>query len=134
MLVGAVDEWRRWALFTVPDPGEWSEGAIALLGDAAHAMLPFAAQGAGMAIEDAATLAKVLGENTGENIAGIPAALTRYGRLRRARVLQVQRAARRQGRIYHLTGPLAFARDLAIRAMGPQRMLARQDWIYDWRA
>ncbi len=58
MLIGAVDEWRKWALFTVPDGGEWSEGAIALLGDAAHAMLPFAAQGAGMAIEDAAVLAK----------------------------------------------------------------------------
>jgi len=52
------DEWRRWALFTVPDNGDWSEGAIALLGDAVHAMLPFAAQGAGMAIEDAAVLAK----------------------------------------------------------------------------
>ena len=60
MLIGAVDEWRRWALFTVPDDGDWSEGAIALLGDAAHAMLPFAAQGAGMAIEDAAVLAKCL--------------------------------------------------------------------------
>ena len=134
MLIGAVDEWRRWALFTVPDIGEWSEGAVALLGDAAHAMLPFAAQGAGMAIEDAAVLAKVLSESAGENVAGIPAALKRYGRLRRARVLSVQGAARRQGRIYHLTGAFALARDLTIKAMGPQRMLARQDWIYDWRA
>jgi salicylate hydroxylase len=97
-------------------------------------MLPFAAQGAGMAIEDAAVLAQVLSDSGGENIAGIPAALKRYGRLRRARVLRVQRAARRQGRIYHLTGPLALARDLAIKAMGAQHMLARQDWIYDWRA
>jgi salicylate hydroxylase len=134
MLIGAVDEWRRWALFTVPDIGDWSEGAIALVGDAAHAMLPFAAQGAGMAIEDAAVLAKALSDSAGENIAGIPAALKRYGRLRRARVLQVQRAARRAGRIYHLTGPLALARDLTIKAMGPKRVLARQDWIYDWRA
>jgi salicylate hydroxylase len=133
MLIGAVDEWRRWALFTLPDLGEWTKGAIALLGDAAHAMLPFAAQGAGMAIEDAAVLAKCLSENPGDSIAGIPATLKRYGRLRRGRVLRVQRAARQQGRIYHLTGPLALARDLAIKAMGPQRMLARQDWIYDWR-
>jgi salicylate hydroxylase len=133
MLIGAVDEWRRWALFTLPDLGEWTEGAIALLGDAAHAMLPFAAQGAGMAIEDAAVLAKCLSESPGDSIAGIPATLKRYGRLRRGRVLRVQRAARQQGRIYHLTGPLALARDLAIKAMGPQRMLARQDWIYDWR-
>ena len=133
MLIGAVDGWRRWALFTLPDLGEWTDGAIALLGDAAHAMLPFAAQGAGMAIEDAAVLAKCLSESPGDSIAGIPATLKRYGRLRRGRVLRVQRAARQQGRIYHLTGPLALARDLAIKAMGPQRMLARQDWIYDWR-
>jgi salicylate hydroxylase len=134
MLIGAVDEWRRWALFTVPDNGDWSEGAIALLGDAAHAMLPFAAQGAGMAIEDAAVLANCLSQSAGEHIAGIPAALKRYGRLRRARVLRVQRMARRSGRIYHLTGALALARDLTIKAMGADRMLARQDWIYDWRA
>lgn len=134
MLIGAVDEWRRWALFTLPDIGEWSSGAVTLLGDAAHAMLPFAAQGAGMAIEDAAVLAGCLSQSAGDNIAGVPAALKRYGRLRRGRVLRVQRAARQQGRIYHLTGPLALARDLAIKAMGPQRMLARQDWIYDWRA
>ena len=96
MLIGAVDEWRRWALFTVPDVGEWSEGAIALLGDAAHAMLPFAAQGAGMAIEDAAVLAKALSDSAGENTAGIPAALKRYGRLRRARVRSsARRAAQR---------------------------------------
>ncbi len=134
MLIGAIDEWRRWALFTVPDNGDWSEGAIALLGDAAHAMLPFAAQGAGMAIEDAAVLAKALSASAGENTADIPAALKRYGRLRRARVLRVQRMARRSGRIYHLTGALALARDLTIKAMGADRMLARQDWIYDWRA
>ncbi len=54
MLVSAVDGWRRWALFTVPGSGQWTDGAVALLGDAAHAMLPFAAQGAAMAIEDAA--------------------------------------------------------------------------------
>lgn len=133
MLIGAVDGWRKWALFTLPDIGNWNEGSVALLGDAAHAMLPFAAQGAGMAIEDAAVLAKALSDCAGENVAGIPAALKRYARLRRSRVLRVQRTARRQGRIYHLTGPAALARDLAIKAMGPSRMLARQDWIYDWR-
>jgi salicylate hydroxylase len=133
LLIGAVDGWRKWALFTLPDIGDWHADSVALLGDAAHAMLPFAAQGAGMAIEDAAVLAKALSDSTGENIAGIPAALKRYTRMRRARVMRVQRTARQQGRIYHLTGPAAIARDLAIRAMGPERMLARQDWIYDWR-
>ena len=134
MMIGAVDGWRKWALFTVPDGGEWTEGAIALLGDAAHAMLPFAAQGAGMAIEDAAVLAKCLGE-----------AAERKRRRHPGRAATLCAAAPRRawrgcsarpgatGRIYHLTGPAALARDLAIKAMGAKRMLARQDWIYDWR-
>jgi salicylate hydroxylase len=133
MMIGAVDDWRKWALFTVPAGGEWTEGQIALLGDAAHAMLPFAAQGAGMAIEDAAVLAKCLGESAAEK-ADIPLALKHYARLRSSRVRRVQRAARQAGRIYHLTGLAAYARDLAIKTMGPQRLLARQNWIYDWRA
>jgi salicylate hydroxylase len=133
MMIGAVDEWRKWALFTVPDGGEWSDGAVALLGDAAHAMLPFAAQGAGMAIEDATVLAKCLGETQNEGGPSIASAMQMYARARRSRISRVQRTARQNGRIYHLTGPMALARDLAIKAMGPQRMLARQDWIYDWR-
>jgi salicylate hydroxylase len=133
MMIGAVDDWHKWALFTVPEGGAWTAGAIALLGDAAHAMLPFAAQGAGMAIEDAAVLAKCLAENAEES-AAVVVALKRYARLRRARVHRVQRAARRAGRTYHLTGPAAYARDLVIRAMGAKRMLARQNWIYDWQA
>jgi salicylate hydroxylase len=132
MMISAVDDWRKWALFTVPDCGGWSSGAMTLLGDAAHAMLPFAAQGAGMAIEDAAVLAKCLA-GTGDSAAAIPAALQRYAGLRRARVTRVQRAARRNGNIYHLRGMAALARDLFIKAIGPRRMLARQDWIYDWR-
>jgi salicylate hydroxylase len=134
MLIGAVDEWRKWALFTMHGGGEWTDGTVALLGDAAHAMLPFAAQGAGMAIEDAAVLANCLAETQNERGPTIAVAMQRYARLRRPRVSRVQRAARQQGRIYHLAGPAAYARDLAIRAMGAKRMLARQDWIYGWRA
>ncbi len=134
MMLGVVDDWRKWALFTVPEGGQWSDGAVALLGDAVHAMLPFAAQGAGMAIEDAAVLAKVLGDSGADTASGIAAALKRYGQMRRARIGRVQRAARRNGKIYHLNGPAALARDCFIRAVGPQRLLARQDWIYDWRA
>jgi salicylate hydroxylase len=133
MLVGAVDEWRKWALFTVTGLGEWTKGPVALLGDAAHAMLPFAAQGAGMAIEDAAVLAKCLAEAGRDDSAAITSALQRYARLRQPRVARVQRAARQAGRIYHLTGPFALARDLTIKAMGAERVLARQNWIYDWR-
>ena len=134
MMINAVDGWRKWALFTLPEGGEWTKGAIGLLGDATHAMLPFAAQGAGMAIEDAAVLAKCLSEDRADSAATMAVALKRYARLRRTRVARMQRTARSSGRIYHLTGPAALARDLTIRALGPERMLARQDWIYDWRA
>src|SRR5260370_9411606 len=74
MMISAVDDWRKWALFTLPDGGEWSDGAIALLGAAVHAMLTFAAQGPGYASEATAVLANCLGE-TGEHTTGIPAAL-----------------------------------------------------------
>jgi salicylate hydroxylase len=132
MMIGAVDSWRKFALFTIPDSFQWTNGAIALLGDAAHAMLPFAAQGAGMAIEDAAVLAKCLAgcEQSGMPVA---AALQSYARLRRPRVARIQRIASGNGKIYHLSGPLALARDLTIRALGANRLLARQNWIYDWQ-
>ena len=134
MLISAVDGWRKWALFTVPAGGQWADGAVALLGDAAHAMLPFAAQGAAMAIEDAAVLAKCLSEKSNQGALAPSSALKRYVRLRRPRVVRMQRSARQAGRIYHLPGPLALARDLVIKAMGPSRMLSRQDWIYKWRS
>jgi salicylate hydroxylase len=134
MMLGTVDDWRKWALFTVPVAGKWSSGTIGLLGDAVHAMLPFAAQGAGMAIEDAAVLAKVLGDGPAETAAQVTKALRRYTRLRRSRVARVQRLAEKQGRIYHMSGPMAVARDLSIRLLGPKRMLARQRWIHDWKA
>lgn len=128
-IVGAVAEWRKWALFTVPDNVTWSRGRMALLGDAAHAMLPFAAQGAGMAIEDAAVLASCLAAQANDTAA----ALQHYASLRQPRVARVQRTARQNGRIYHLGGAMAGARDLAMRVIGGERLLARQNWIYDWR-
>jgi salicylate hydroxylase len=135
MMLGAVDGWRRWALFTLPESsGEWTSGPIALLGDAAHAMLPFAAQGAAMAIEDAAVLANALSDGPMESAANVTAALKRYARARRQRVAQMQRASRSAARTFHLSGPMALARDLTIKLLGPQQMLARQHWIYDWRA
>jgi salicylate hydroxylase len=131
-MIDSIDNWRRWPLFTIPDGGMWHEGPVALLGDAAHAMLPFAAQGAGMAIEDAAVLAQCVG-TVGDDAAAIAPALARYAALRQPRVIRIQRTATQSGRIYHLRGPMALARDLAMRALGAQRLQARQDWIYNWR-
>jgi salicylate hydroxylase len=137
LLIEAVETWKRWALFAMPDGGAWTAGATALLGDAAHGMLPFAAQGAAMAIEDAAVLAQCLGDSHGAGATGdtlsVPAPLRRYAEARRARVARVQRLARQNGKIYHLTGPMAVARDLAMQALGAERLMARQSWIYDWR-
>jgi len=132
MLVGAVDGWRRWALFGVDAGAPWVSGRVALLGDAAHAMLPFVAQGAAMAIEDAAVLADRLSDTINDP-AGVPAALEHYAGARQARVVRVQRTALRSGQIYHLSGAMALARDSFIRLAGGQRLLTRQDWIYDWR-
>ena len=132
MLIGAVDVWQRWALFTMPDI-EWTSGSFALLGDAAHAMLPFAAQGAAMAVEDAAVLAKVLSQTPLDTATEVGTALRRYERLRRPRVMRVQRAARRARHTYHFAGALALARDLTLRALGPKGVMARQSWIYDWQ-
>ncbi len=129
MMIGAAESWRKWALFAVPGGGVWTKGNVALLGDAAHAMLPFVAQGAGMAIEDAATLGKCLKDGT-----DIPKAFARYEKLRAPRVSRVQRVSRQTGDIYHLREPFAFARDQTIRLLGGERLLARQNWIYGWRS
>jgi salicylate hydroxylase len=129
-IVDAVDGWRRWSLFSVDASGPWVHDRVALLGDAAHAMLPFNAQGAAMAIEDAAVLAGSLGRRPDD----IPAALKDYAKARQPRVKRVQLAARRVGQIYHLSGALALARDLTMGILGGERLLSRQDWIYNWRS
>jgi salicylate hydroxylase len=103
-------------------------GSVALLGDAAHPMLPFLAQGGAMAIEDAAVLAAALAQNTDH-----PAkALRNYERERRRRTAKVQKLARKQGRIYGLTGPEALIRNLVMRQIGGQKLLARYDWLFGW--
>ncbi|ACK49951.1 monooxygenase FAD-binding [Methylocella silvestris BL2] len=127
-LLAGAGEWRKWRLHDRdPLPG-WSAGRVALLGDAAHPMLPFLAQGAAQAIEDAGALGAALGRVKAGG--DIPGALSAYGASRLPRASRVQLESRAQERIYHLSGPAAFARDLALRAMGGERLLARYDWLY----
>jgi salicylate hydroxylase len=121
-------EWQTWSLYDMPELRQWGEGAVTLLGDAAHPMLPFLAQGAGMAIEDAAVLAGALARSPGD----IPAALRAYEDARRSRTALVQRASRRNGAIYHKTGAEAFIRNAGMTMLGGRRLIARYDWIYDW--
>jgi salicylate hydroxylase len=124
-LIAAADDWRIWPLVERNPPPAWAAGRVALLGDAAHPILPFLAQGAAQAIEDAAALAGCL--KPGSEIAP---ALAKFVGARQVRVRRVQRESRRQAAIYHASGPAAVLRDLAIRALGPQRMIARYDWLY----
>jgi len=118
-------EWRRWPLVERSALATWTNGPIALLGDAAHPMLPFLAQGAAQAIEDAAALARALALS-----ATIAQGLAAYQAARFDRARRVQSASRRQAVIYHLAGPASYARNLAMRLMGPQRLLAHYDWLY----
>ena len=93
-------------------------------------MLPYLAQGAAMAIEDAAVLAQRLADAPDD-----PATAMRwYERQRQRRTARTQRAARRNGAIYHMGGAAAFLRALALRAMGGQRLLTGYDWLYGWKA
>lgn len=128
-LVTPAQSWQKWALNAVDPAGAWSNGAITLLGDAAHAMVPFLAQGAAMAIEDAAVLADHLAASPGN----VAAAFAAYEAERKPRVARVWQAARRTGEHYHLAFPLSGFRDLALRALGPRLIMMQNDWIYRWR-
>lgn len=127
-LLGEAREWLRWSLFDHP-AGRLARGRIALLGDAAHPVLPFLAQGAALAIEDAAALGALLGDPQ----ADIAQSFRTYEEKRRGRVRQVQDHARRNDRIYHAGGLIAFGRDQIIRHLGPKGMTDRYAWLYGYR-
>jgi salicylate hydroxylase len=129
-LLGSGSTWRKWALQEMPMPREWARGLIALLGDAAHPVFPFLAQGGVLALEDAVVLADALSERP-DDVAG---ALAAYARRRRPRALRVAEASRRNGRIYHMSGLPAAARNLVLRATPPKLLMARYDWLYGWSA
>jgi salicylate hydroxylase len=123
------DRWLKWALYDLPPLSRWGDGPVTLLGDAAHPMLPFLAQGAAMAVEDAAVLAGALARQPTDP----PGAMRRYERIRRGRVSRVQRAARRNGRIYHLTAGEALLRNMLLRMAGGFALPRRYKWLYDHR-
>ena len=127
-LVASVEECFLWGLFDHPPLPAWTIGRIALLGDACHPMLPFLAQGASMALEDAWVLAAEL-----DRAADPAAGLAAYVAARRPRATRVQRAAARNGRIFHLLpglrGP-AQAALAAASALAPAWLAGRFDWLY----
>lgn len=127
-LLGSADTWTRWPLAGVPAQGAWTDGNVALIGDSAHATLPFAAQGAAMAIEDAAVIAFHLAASR-----DVPAALSAYVADRQPRAARIQALSEKNGQIYHMGTLSAFARDTALRAMPQEMLLRRLDWLYGWR-
>ncbi len=126
-LLDAVEDAYLWGLFAHGQLPRWQDGQIALLGDACHPMLPFLAQGATMAIEDAWVLADCLDR------APPAQALRAYEAARKPRTARVQAAARRNARLYHLVpGPLrtSFHAGLGILQHGPGGLLRPFDWLY----
>jgi salicylate hydroxylase len=128
-LIAIPERWQKWALFDRPAGRPRAQGPVTLLGDAAHPMLPFLAQGGAKAIEDAAVLAHHL-----EREIEPEHALRAYESERRSRIARAQREARRNSWGYHLAGPLASARNTVLGAMGGARLLRRFDWVYGWKA
>ncbi len=129
-LIESADRWGQWPLVDRPPLPVWSAGAVTVLGDAAHPMLPFLAQGAAQALEDAVAL--------GSAVAAMPddlvGAFQLYERQRRPRATRVQAESRRQATLYHLSAPASSLRDLVLRATPPQKLLARYHWLYSHSA
>jgi len=124
---------HRWGLYRHSLPASWSEGRVVLLGDAAHAMLPYLAQGACMAFEDAYVLAKCWDEFDDPD-----AALGAYERLRAPRVARVMREAQANATRFHHSNPLArvigYTGLRAASALAPGLISRRFDWLYNYRA
>ena len=120
--------WGYWVIDTVDAP-VWSDGGVGLIGDAAHAMLPFQAQGAAMAIEDAAILAPLLmTEPDAES------AFKRFEAMRRPRLDKVRKTTDFNGFAYHMEWPFTLGRDAVLLSQGPRGHLSRLDWLYGFDA
>ena len=130
-LMAACSDWRLWPLCGRPamqGSHEHVQVRIALVGDAAHPMLPYLAQGAGMAVEDASELALQLGQATAEDV---PQSLQQFAQARWQRNARVQARAARNGQIFHAQGPMRIGRDIGLRLMGARLMDV--PWLYGYR-
>jgi len=123
-ILAKVEQTNLWALFLRPVARNWQNGQLALLGDAAHPTLPFMAQGACLALEDAWALARSF-----EDHPNVSQALAAYEASRRPRARKVVAAAGANARNFHFGGPLRLAAQAALMALGP-RLAQRYEWIY----
>ncbi|WP_057462535.1 FAD-dependent oxidoreductase [Pseudovibrio sp. POLY-S9] len=126
-LVYLPETWSRWSLCEVDTRPAWTQGPVTLIGDAAHAILPFSAQGAAMAIEDAAVLSKMVDKH-----GATPQALQAYETTRRPRIEKMSKLVKWNDWVYHMGFPLRIARDLVMRSNTPSQLLDRLNWIYEW--
>ena len=130
-MLDAVEAVKCWGLFRHPVAAAWHGQSLAVLGDAAHPTLPFLAQGAVMALEDAWAMGVAL-----ERAESLQAGLAAYQNLRHARAEKVVATATGNAWKYHLSfGPLRFAAHSVLRlggAVAPRAMLRQFDWLYDY--
>jgi 2-polyprenyl-6-methoxyphenol hydroxylase-like FAD-dependent oxidoreductase len=125
-LLGKIESWRMWVLCDRQPVKEWSRGRMTLLGDAAHPMLQYLAQGAGMAIEDAVCLADSVDEAAGD----FPAAFQVYQAARYLRTARVQVMARVYGEIFHTSGVVRELRNTLLAGRTQKDALHSMDWLY----
>lgn len=117
-----------WPLFETT-PGKWQDGdKTVLIGDAAHAMMPFAAQGAAMAIEDAFELAAFVATRP------VAAAIALFERHRTPRIARLRQRGAFNHFAYHASGPIRLGRDIVLSLKPPQSLAADLDWIYGYRS
>lgn len=126
-VIHPVETWQTWSLYDCAPRANYSKGLVTLLGDAAHPVLPYLAQGAALAIEDAAILA----EEIVNSPADLRKAFERYGSKRRPRAERVQKAAQENGKIFHYGFPMSVARNII---MSRTDLSERYDWLYGWRS
>lgn len=125
-----VDKWTFWPLFAM-EPHRFTDDHFRVfVGDAAHGFLPFAAQGAAMAIEDSAALAEVLA-NADMDIAN---AMKLYSNIRAPRVAAVNKRGAFNRFVYHATGPVAVARNFVMKIRPSESFMASLDWLYGYDA
>ena len=124
---------KKWGLFGCSSNEKWTSGNLALLGDSCHPMLPFLAQGANQALEDAHFVAKSL---SGSSIARVADRLKIYSESRKKRVVRVQLASQLNARIYHTKNPILklFLHNYLniISKIAPNLLLSRFDWLYGY--
>ena len=126
-IIHAAGNWKQWVLCDREPQECWTEGRVALLGDAAHPMLQYMAQGACMALEDAVALAQSLAQYG----ADIASGLETYRLERLPRTTRLQLSSRAMGEyVYHPDGPRRLARNAWLRAKGPIDFYNSLEWLY----